>query len=170
MKLLSVKDAKKLYFKQIRNLTLNEISERMYQPEDIKTIFRDQVKNIESNNKIKVLVVDDEPHIVSLIKLSLDANKFEVIEAFSGTEAIELAIKEQPDIITLDVMMPGMDGFNVCKRLKNIPATSGIPVMMISVKDMLQDKFDGIDSGAIDYLTKPFDPEELSKKIEANLK
>jgi len=167
---LTKEDAKKLYFKQIRNLTLHEISNRMFNPEELKNIFAEQKENIDAGmGKIKVLVVDDEPHIVNLIKLSLNSDDYEIIEAYSGQEAIELAIKNQPHIITMDVMMPNMDGFQVCRELRKIPVTKNIPIMILSAKDALHDKFDGIDAGAIDYLTKPFDPAELNNRIKTNL-
>lgn len=167
MRMLSLEEAKKLYAKKLRNLTLEELSQRMFNPEDINKITT--ISEKEEKMKKKILVVDDEPHIVDLIKFSLDPNKFEIIEAYSGTDAIELAIKEQPDLITLDIMMPNMDGFEICKHLKENSITRNIPVIMISAKNLIQDKFKGIDSGAVDYLEKPFEPEELRRKIETNL-
>lgn len=142
---------------------------RVFKTRDVRSIFNGQKENIGlSSKKQKILVVDDEPHIVDLIKMSLD-DQYEVMGAYTGEEAIELAIREKPDIITMDVMMPNLDGFEVTRKLKELDGTKNIPIIIISAKDQLIDKFEGIDSGAIDYITKPFRPQELITKIEQNL-
>ncbi|MBN1385533.1 response regulator [Candidatus Woesearchaeota archaeon] len=166
---ISVNEAKKLYRKKMRSRTLNELSAMMYEPESISEIFDRQKENIRvGSHKQKILVVDDEPHIVDLIKMSL-SDQYTILGAYTGEEAVEMAIREQPDLITMDIMMPGLDGFEVTRRLKDIPATRNIPIIMLSAKDQLVDKFEGIDSGAIDYVTKPFEPSELIEKIQQNL-
>ena len=120
------------------------------------------------NSKRKVLVVDDEPHIVNLIKLTLD-NSYEVLEAYSGNEAIQIAKKETPDLITMDLMMPAMSGFDVCSELRNNPITKDIPIIIVSAKNTITDKLQSIDFGAVDYITKPFEPEEFKQKVLMSL-
>ena len=117
----------------------------------------------------KILVVDDEPHIVNLIKLTLDSENYEILEAYSGSEAINIAIKEKPNLITLDLMMPGMSGYDVCSELRNNSLTRDIPIMIISAKSTINDKFQSIDFGAIDYITKPFEPDEFKQRVLFNL-
>lgn len=140
---------------------------------DIKEIskkYTAQIEKFASNKKkTKVLIVDDEPHIVKLIKLSLDPEKYEIHEAYSGLEALEKAKSIYPDLITLDIMMPNMSGYEVCKLLKKNPLTSYIPILMLSAKTELKDKMASIMTGADDYLSKPFDPTELVNKIKVNL-
>ena len=116
----------------------------------------------------KILVVDDEPHIVNLIKLSLQ-DSFDIFEAFSGSEALAIAQKELPDLIVLDLMMPNMNGFETCSKLRTMADTKNIPVMILSAKSQIVDKFKSINAGADDYMVKPFDPVELVKRIEQNL-
>jgi len=118
--------------------------------------------------KKRILVVDDEPHIVNLIKLTLQ-DTFEIKEAFSGVEALEAVKTFTPDLIILDLMMPNMDGFETCTRLRAIAKTKNTPIMILSAKSQIVDKFKSINSGADDYVTKPFDPFELQKRIESNI-
>ncbi len=120
------------------------------------------------DRKPKVLIVDDEPHIVNLIKLTLQ-NDFEVIVAYSGNEALHKAVEQAPDIITMDIMMPGMSGFEVVEELKKYDDTKSIPVIFLSAKDKLADMYEGLDLGADDYITKPFEPEELTKRVKQAL-
>jgi len=117
----------------------------------------------------KILVVDDEPHIVNLIKLTLTSDKYEIFSAYSGTEALKLAKQIKPDLIILDLMMPNIDGYEVCENLRKDPKTSELPIMILSAKSQLVDKFKSINVGADDYMTKPFDPEELIKRVKINL-
>ena len=116
--------------------------------------------------KKKILVVDDEPNIVKLVSFILSTNGYEVIEASLGAEGIKKAKAEKPDLIILDVMMPKMDGFEAAKKLRADKATSGIPILMLSSKAQFEDKMKGIDSGAMDYVTKPFDKHELLEKVQ----
>ncbi len=112
----------------------------------------------------KVLVVDDELDMANLIKSNLEKGKYEVICALSGKEGIEKAKEIHPDIITLDILMPGMDGFQVLETLKNDPELSRIPVILISiVADAKKEK--GFNLGAVDYIKKPVDFESLSSSI-----
>jgi DNA-binding response OmpR family regulator len=119
--------------------------------------------------KPKVLVIDDEPHICHLIRHAIE-DRFEVHEAYSAVDAIKCAREIEPDIITMDLMMPGMSGFEICRALKKIPSTREVPIIIISAKDEINDKIEGINVGAIDYITKPFDVNKLVEKIEENLK
>jgi two-component system alkaline phosphatase synthesis response regulator PhoP len=119
-------------------------------------------------HKKRLLVLDDEPHIANLVKMSLK-HKFDVEDAYSGEEAYEKIKVWRPDVILLDIMMPGVDGFTVCKTLKENPETEDIPIIILSARTQMMDKFKAIDLGADDYVTKPFDPLELENRIESNL-
>ena len=118
--------------------------------------------------KKKILVVDDEPHIVNLVKLIL-RDSFEVHEAFSGTEALTLAQKVNPDLIILDLMMPNINGFETCAKLRTKSETKNTPVLILSAKSQIVDKFKSINAGADDYVVKPFDANELLRRVEMNL-
>ncbi len=115
--------------------------------------------------KRKILVVDDEPQIVELVKIML-GDEYEYIEANSGIEAVEKAKSEVPDLVLLDIMMPDMDGYQVCKQLRSNPKTKDIVIAMVSAKKDDHDILQGIDVGAIAYITKPFDGFELSEKVK----
>ncbi|MBY0423594.1 MAG: response regulator, partial [Parvularculaceae bacterium] len=103
----------------------------------------------------RVLVVDDLEPNVKLLEAKLRAEYFDVIGVFSGAEAIRRATEDQPDIVLLDVMMPGMDGFETCRRLKTAPETAHIPVVMVTALDQQADRVAGLEAGADDFLTKP---------------
>jgi DNA-binding response OmpR family regulator len=118
--------------------------------------------------RLKILVVDDEPHIANLIKISLE-DDFEVIVANSGNEALHKARYERPDLITMDIMMPGMSGFEVVEELKKWDDTKKVPVIFLSAKDKLKDMYKGMLTGADDYITKPFEPEDLVKRVKATI-
>ena len=120
---------------------------------------------LEKINKKKILVVDDEPHIVQLIKLTISNPNLEIIEAFSGFEALEKVKLKKPDIIILDLMMPNLNGFEVCRKLKSEAITQHIPIIILSAKDQKEDKIKGIKVGADEYITKPFDPIEFEAKL-----
>ncbi len=110
----------------------------------------------------KILVVDDEPEISMLIQIYLEKEGYDVIKAFSGEEAVEVARQERPDLITLDIMMEKMDGFEVLQELKDRSDTANIPVIILSI---LSDEYKGIKLGAVDYLTKPINVDKMSKTI-----
>lgn len=112
----------------------------------------------------KVLIIDDEFPVGYLIKINLEAEGYEAVLALSGEEALEKARASPPDLITLDVLMPEMDGFEVLKALKREEALNSIPVMMISVVDEIRKKR-GIQMGAADYLLKPIDFDNLLDKM-----
>lgn len=114
----------------------------------------------------KILAVDDERAIVRLVQVNLMRQGYEVVTAFDGKEALEKVASEQPDLIVLDVMMPYMDGFEVLQHLKRDPATRDIPVIMLTAKAQDADVFKGWQSGVDCYLTKPFNPMELSAFVK----
>ena len=103
----------------------------------------------------RVLVVDDIPANVKLLEAKLGAEYFDVVTAGSGPEALRKVEEEKPDIILLDVMMPGMDGFEVCQRIKSNPATAHLPVIMVTALVLVSDRVLGLEAGADDFLTKP---------------
>jgi DNA-binding response OmpR family regulator len=111
-----------------------------------------------------VLIVDDEPRIIKFLKLRLKASGYEVLTATSGLEALEQVQDQEPDLLVLDVVMPGMDGF---ETLKQVRAVSSVPVIILSAKETDTDKVKGLELGADDYLAKPFSPDELIARIKA---
>ena len=118
----------------------------------------------------KILIVDDEQHIVEAIRYNLDTAGFRTLTAADGKRAIELAQREVPDLITLDVMLPEADGWEVCRALRQDPRTKRIPIIMLTVKKEETDKIIGLELGADDYLTKPFSTKELVARIRAILR
>jgi two-component system KDP operon response regulator KdpE len=114
-----------------------------------------------------VLVVDDEPRVLQFTKMNLELEGFRVITAADGYEAIDKVVKELPDLVVLDVMMPHMDGFETLKRIREI---SSVPVIFLTVKGTEFDRVHGLDLGADDYMTKPFSPRELASRIRAVLR
>ena len=117
-------------------------------------------------DKGKILVVDDEVYILHILEFSLGAEGFQVITANNGELAVEKAIVEQPDLIVLDVMMPVLDGYETCRRLKRQAETKEIPVILLTAKGRDADKRLGYEVGAIDYIIKPFSPSRLIGRIE----
>ncbi len=117
----------------------------------------------------KILVIEDEPHIIKLVSFILSSKGYEVVGADNGAAGIRKAGEEKPDLIILDVMMPKMDGFETARLIKSNPSTRGIPILMLSSKAQFEDKMKGIDSGAMDYITKPFERQELLDKVKACL-
>ena len=117
----------------------------------------------------RILAVDDEPHILKLVAFSLRAGGFEVLEACDGLSAIELAGAEQPDLILMDVMMPALDGYEACRRLKDDPGTAHIPVVMLTAKTQIAEQKTGLECGALDYICKPFTPKDLVAQVRSFL-
>ena len=115
----------------------------------------------------RILVVDDIEANVRLLKAKLEAEYYEVMTACDGRLCIEMALSERPDIILLDVMMPGMDGFETCRRLKGDPATSHIPVVMVTALDGRRDRLTGLEAGADDFLNKPIDDVTLFARVRS---
>ncbi|WP_203361506.1 response regulator transcription factor [Bacillus sp. REN10] len=116
----------------------------------------------------KILVVDDEQSIVTLIKYNLEQSGYQVITAFDGREGLDKAIEESPDLMILDWMLPGMDGMEVCKELRQRKVST--PILMLTAKDEEFDKVLGLELGADDYMTKPFSPRELLARVKAILR
>lgn len=114
----------------------------------------------------KVLVVDDEAPIRLLCRVNLEAERMEVLEAADGESGLETARRERPDVILLDVMMPGMDGWQVAERLLEDEATSEIPLVFLTARAELRDRARGLELGGVDYITKPFNPTELASVVE----
>ena len=118
----------------------------------------------------KILIVDDEEHIVELIKFNLDANGYRTITASNGLEALELAKNEKPDLILLDIMLPGLNGNDVCKEIRKDIEIATIPIIMITAKGEELDRILGLELGADDYVTKPFSVRELMARVKAVLR
>lgn len=121
-------------------------------------------------SKKKIMVVDDEADIRELIKFNLEKEGFDVLPVADGESALEEARLRQPDLIILDVMLPGIDGIEVCFKLKSDPASKSIPIVMLSAKSDESDQLVGLKIGADDYLVKPFSPKVLVAKISAMLR
>jgi DNA-binding response OmpR family regulator len=121
-------------------------------------------------NRIKdrrILVVDDEERMVRFIRLNLEHDGFQVVEAYNGTKAIDKVRSNLPDLILLDVMMPDMDGFEVLRIIREV---SNVPVIMLTAKGEEDDRVRGLELGADDYITKPFSPRELVSRVRAVLR
>jgi DNA-binding response OmpR family regulator len=114
-----------------------------------------------------ILLVDDEPNIIELAKLYLERDGFRVISAGDGQSAIDRAAKDNPALMVLDLMLPNVDGYEVCRRVR---ATSDLPIIMLTARDEDIDKIIGLELGADDYLTKPFNPRELVARVKAILR
>ena len=121
-------------------------------------------------NNEKVLIVDDEEHIVELIKFNLEANGYKAITASNGLEALELAKSEKPDLVLLDIMLPGLNGNDVCKEIRRDVEIATMPIIMITAKGEELDRILGLELGADDYVTKPFSVRELMARIKAVLR
>jgi two-component system KDP operon response regulator KdpE len=115
----------------------------------------------------RVLVVDDEPRMIHFIRLNLEHDGFEVVEAESGLEALEQLRDQMPDLVLLDVMMPDIDGFETLRLIREI---STVPVIMLTAKGEEEDRVHGLELGADDYITKPFSPRELVSRVKAVLR
>ncbi len=118
-------------------------------------------------NKSKVLVVDDDVNICELIRLYLEKDGYEVLTVYNGKKGIETFIESAPNLVVLDVMLPGADGWQVCREIRKI---SNIPIIMLTAKGETFDKVLGLELGADDYIVKPFDPKELVARVKAVLR
>lgn len=114
-----------------------------------------------------ILVVDDEENIVEILRSNLEREGYSVIAAYDGIEAVELALQESPDLILLDCMLPGMDGFDVCRRIRR---ELSAPILMLTAKSEEIDKVLGLELGADDYITKPFSMREVLARVKAQLR
>lgn len=120
--------------------------------------------------KEKILIVEDEKDIVKMLEYNLKKEGFRTFSCSEGEETLDLALKERPDIVILDLMLPGIGGLDVCKMLKKDDNTSAIPIIMLTAKAQESDKVIGLELGADDYVTKPFSPRELIARIKAVLR
>jgi two-component system OmpR family response regulator len=117
----------------------------------------------------RVLVVDDDPVIVRLLEVNFRLEGFEVATASGGDEAIELALERRPDIIVLDVMMPQVDGWEVVDRIRALPRIADVPILFLSARTSEEDRARGLALGVVDYVTKPFDPQDLTALVRRHL-
>lgn len=115
----------------------------------------------------KVLIVDDDAKVVEVLKLYLVHDSCEVLTAYTGTEGLRLAEETHPDLIVLDIMLPEIDGLQVCRRLRS---ESDVPIIMLTARTTEQDRITGLDLGADDYVPKPFSPRELAARVRAVLR
>jgi len=118
--------------------------------------------------KHRILIVDDDEKIVELVKLYLERDGYRVLAAYDGLQALEIARQKHPDLIVLDLMLPGMDGLDVCRVLRG--EGNRVPIIMLTAKTTEEDKLVGLDLGADDYVTKPFSPRELVARVRAVLR
>lgn len=117
----------------------------------------------------KILIVDDEPTIVDLLEENLNMEGYDTVRAYTGEEAIQVMEKEPPDLVLLDLMLPGMDGYEVCRQMQKDVRLSQIPVIMLTAKSATSDRVAGFEKGADDYIVKPFDIDELLVRVRAQL-
>ena len=122
------------------------------------------------DSRLTLLVIDDEQGIVDFIRLGMRYEGFQVEDAGDGVSGLDMAVRLRPSLIILDVMLPGMDGLEVCRRLRESEAIGDIPILMLTAKDEVLDRVTGLESGADDYLTKPFSFEELLARVRALLR
>ncbi len=128
------------------------------------------MEGVVDRDKKTILVVDDEKNIRDLLVFNLQNEGYNTLEAEDGLQAVDIALKENPDLILLDVMLPKLDGKSVCKKLRYSLNMSNIPILMISAKDTETDKIVGLEIGADDYITKPFQIREVIARVKANLR
>jgi DNA-binding response OmpR family regulator len=114
----------------------------------------------------KILVVDDEPAIARLVKMSLSYEGYNVRTATDGFEAMETVANWKPELLVLDIMMPGMSGYEVCKEIKKNPETNNVKIIFLTARGATSDAEEGFEAGGDEYVVKPFDPEQLADKIK----
>jgi phosphate regulon transcriptional regulator PhoB len=119
---------------------------------------------------VKILIVDDEPDIVELLSYNLEKEKFSIVKAYDGEAALGLVRSEKPDLMILDLMLPKMNGLDVCKAVRRNPETANLPIIMLTAKGEEIDKIIGLEIGADDYITKPFSVKELIARVRALLR
>ena len=117
--------------------------------------------------KNRVLIAEDEKPISDIIKFNLEKEGYEIITAYDGEDALKKALNEQLELIILDIMLPSMDGFEICKRVRE---KSSVPIIMVTAKEEEVDKILGLELGADDYITKPFSIRELVARVKANVR
>ncbi len=117
-----------------------------------------------------ILVVDDDRDVAGTIERTLQRRNHQVTVAYSGAKALELIRDQRPDLVVLDIMMPRMDGIEVCERIRSLPDTASLPILFLTARSKIEDKVEGFEAGADDYLTKPFDLRELELRVRALLR
>ena len=123
-----------------------------------------------TSNKSKILIVDDEIKNIRLFKAMLMSESYLTLEALSGEQALEIVSVVNPDLILLDVMMPGINGFDVCRKLKRTEETQTIPIIFISASNTMFDQIKAFSAGGVDYITKPYQAEEVLARINTHYK
>ena len=123
----------------------------------------------EQENRPRVVIADDDPDIRRLVEMTVTNAGCDVTVASDGEEALERVRESKPDLVILDVLMPRMDGWEVARALKSDPATAEVPVMFLTSRGQEHDVLEGFDSGAVDYMVKPFSPRELQVRVRAVL-
>ena len=116
----------------------------------------------------KILIVEDEQNIVDILSFNLGRDGYDTLEAYDGVTGLQLALEQNPDLVLLDLMLPGMDGFDVCKKIRE--SGSAIPIIMLTAREEETDKVLGLELGADDYITKPFSMRELLARVKANIR
>ena len=127
------------------------------------------MRPVPDSGEVRVLVIDDEAPIRLLCRVNLEAEGLDVLEAADGTTGLDLARNEQPDVVLLDVMMPGLDGWRVAEELLEDDRTSGIPIIFLTARAEFRDRARGLDIGGVDYVTKPFNPLDLAPLVRGLL-
>lgn len=120
--------------------------------------------------KGRILIIDDEEDLIELVRYNLEREGFQVKGATDGESGLDLASKETPDLVIVDLMLPGIDGLEVCRALRSGSRTASIPVIMLTAKSAEADRIVGLELGADDYVTKPFSPRELAARVKAVLR
>ena len=118
----------------------------------------------------RVLIIEDEVDIAQLVAFNLERNEYLVDQVHDGREGLKKILKDQPDLVILDLMLPGLDGYKILKKMQRDPRSHSIPVLMLTAKSQIDDRLRGLELGADDYLTKPFSPKELILRAKAILK
>ncbi|NMA68051.1 MAG: response regulator transcription factor [Desulfitobacterium sp.] len=119
---------------------------------------------------VKIMLVEDDPMIQEFVTYNLEKDGYQVISVDDGRKALDMLQREKPDILILDLMLPGVDGFEICKTIRGDMKNASLPIIILSARDDLADKIVGLELGADDYITKPFSPRELLARIRARLR
>ncbi len=117
----------------------------------------------------RILLVDDDPGNLDILRQTLDGHGYKLLVATSGEDALRVALRARPSLVLLDVLMPGMDGYEACRRLKADPATADAAVIFLSALEDAREKVRGLEAGAVDFVTKPFQPEEVVARVHTHL-
>lgn len=147
-------------------ITNQELARSLAIPENV---VKERLQRL-SDTRQKILIVDDELDALTALKRALESENYNVVEAADGLSAIQKVKDEKPDIVLLDLMLPEIDGFEVCKQLKSDPLYRHVPIIMLTAKGEINDKIEGIEIGADDYVTKPFNLNEIKARIKMVLR